>query len=110
VTRTQGRQILQWTRAPSSEKRRQLKEVRSEGRRRKKRSGGIRPAAGKHSKHLKNEKYLEKLKSSARQGAFISDNMIDYHHPTGAMDGNSGGSKVSEGMNNKDNCGAAGTK
>jgi hypothetical protein len=26
------------------------------------------------------------------------------------MDGNTGGSKVSEGMSNKDNCGAAGTK
>jgi hypothetical protein len=26
------------------------------------------------------------------------------------MDGNPGGSKVSEGMSNKDNCGAAGTK
>jgi hypothetical protein len=35
-------------------KKRQLKEVRSEWRRRKKRSGGIRPTAGKHQKKLKN--------------------------------------------------------
>jgi hypothetical protein len=32
----------------------------------------MRPAAGKYSKKLKNEKKLEKLKSSALQGAFIS--------------------------------------
>jgi hypothetical protein len=50
------------------------------------------------------------LKSSARQGAFISDKIINDTHPTGAMGGNPGGSKVSEGMSNKDNCGAAGTK
>jgi hypothetical protein len=53
---------------------------------------------------------LEKLKSSARQGAFISEKNNDDPHPTGAMDGNPGGSKFSEGMSNKDNCGAAGTK
>jgi hypothetical protein len=55
-------------------------------------------------------KNVKKLKSSARQGAFISDKIRDAPHPNGAMDGNSGGSKVSEGMSNKDNCGAAGTK
>jgi hypothetical protein len=50
------------------------------------------------------------LKSSAQQGAFISDKIIDDPHPTGVMDGNTCGSKVSEGMSNKDNCGAAGKK
>jgi hypothetical protein len=55
-------------------------------------------------------KRLENLKSSARQGAFISEKIRDDPYPTGAMDGNPGGSKVSEGMSNKDNCGAAGTK
>jgi hypothetical protein len=50
------------------------------------------------------------LKSSAQQGAFISEKNSDDPHPTGSMDGNAGGSKVSEGMSNKDNCGAAGTK
>jgi hypothetical protein len=53
---------------------------------------------------------VESLKSSAQQGAFISDKTSDDPHSTGAMDGNPGGSKVSEGMSNKDNCGAAGTK
>jgi hypothetical protein len=50
------------------------------------------------------------MKSSARQRAFISDRIRDDPHPTGAMDGNTGGSKVSEGMIKKDNFGAAGTK
>jgi hypothetical protein len=50
------------------------------------------------------------LKSSARQGAFISDKICDDPHPNGAMDGNSGRSQLSEGMSNKDNCGAAGAK
>jgi hypothetical protein len=72
--------------------------------------GGIRLAAGKHSKKLKNVKNVKKLKSSARQGAFIWDKFFDAPHPNGAMDGNSGGSKFSEGMSNKYNCGAAGTK
>jgi hypothetical protein len=53
---------------------------------------------------------LKNLKSSARQGAFILDKIRDAPHPNGAMDGNSGEYKVSEGMSNKDNCGAAGTK
>jgi hypothetical protein len=85
-------------------KRRQLKEVRFEGRRRKKRSRQHQAGRGETSKKI------EKLKSSARQGAFISDKISDDPHPTGAMDGNLGGSKISEGMSNKDNCGAAGTK
>jgi hypothetical protein len=72
--------------------------------------GGIRPAAGKHSKNLKNEKYLENLKISARQGSFISDKTCDGTHPIGAVYGDPGGSKVLEGMSNKDNCGGAGTK
>jgi hypothetical protein len=50
------------------------------------------------------------LKSSARQGELISEKISDGPHPTGAMDVNTGVSKVSEGMSNKDNCGAAGTK
>jgi hypothetical protein len=50
------------------------------------------------------------LKSSARQGEFISDKIRHAPNPTGAMDGNSGGCKGSEGMHNKYNCGAAGTK
>jgi hypothetical protein len=53
---------------------------------------------------------LENLKNSAQQGAFISEKISYYHHPTGAKDGNPVGSKVSEGMSDKDNCGAAGTK
>jgi hypothetical protein len=53
---------------------------------------------------------LENLKSSARQEAFILDKINDAPHPTGAMDGKSGRYKVSDGMSNKDNCGAAGTK
>jgi hypothetical protein len=48
---------------------------------------------------------MEKLKSSARQGAFISDKINNDSHPAGAMDGNPGGSKVSEGMSNKDKWG-----
>jgi hypothetical protein len=50
------------------------------------------------------------MKISARQGVFISDKISDDNQPTGAMDGNPCGSKVSEGMSNKDNFGAAGTK
>jgi hypothetical protein len=48
------------------------------------------------------------LKSSAQQGEFISDKILHAPNPTGAKDGNSGGCKGSEGMYNKDNCGAAG--
>jgi hypothetical protein len=48
------------------------------------------------------------LKKSAQQGEFISDKIIDALTPTSAMDGNSGGCKGSEGMRNKDKCGAAG--
>jgi hypothetical protein len=60
----------------------------------------------------KNKKWnkFEKLKSSAQQGAFISDKISDDNHPTGSMDVNPVGSKVSEGMSNKDNCGATGIK
>jgi hypothetical protein len=57
--------------------------------------GSIRGATGnikKIEKLKKIEKY-EKLSSS--QGAFISDKISDDPHPTGAMDGNPGGSKVS---------------
>jgi hypothetical protein len=72
--------------------------------------GGIRPAAGKHSKNLKNVKTLKNLKSSARQGALISQKIRDDPQTKGAMYGNSGGSTVSEGMSNKDNCGGTGTK
>jgi hypothetical protein len=49
------------------------------------------------------------LKSSSQQRIFISEKISDYPHPNGAMDENPCGSKVSEGMSNKDNCGAAGT-
>jgi hypothetical protein len=52
----------------------------------------------------------EKLKSSAHQGEFISEKNRHATNPTGAMDGNSGGCKGSEGMRNKDNWGGAGTK
>jgi hypothetical protein len=50
------------------------------------------------------------LKSSAQQGAFISDKISDYPHPTGDIDRSTSVSKGSEGMSRKDNCGAAGTK
>jgi hypothetical protein len=53
---------------------------------------------------------MENWKSSARQVAFFSEKINYYLHPTGAMDINPGGSKVSEGMSNKENCGAAGAK
>jgi hypothetical protein len=52
----------------------------------------------------------KKLKSSARQREFISDKLRHDPNPTGVMDGNSGNVKGSEGMRNKDNCGASGTK
>jgi hypothetical protein len=55
-------------------------------------------------------KKIEKLKSSARQGEFILDKIRHAPNPIGAMDGNSGGCKSLEGVRNKDNCGAAGTK
>jgi hypothetical protein len=84
--------------------------VRSEWLRRKKRSGRHQARHGETSKNMKNETNLENLKSSARQGVFISDKISDDPRPTGAMYGNPGRSKVSEGMSNKDNCGAAGTK
>jgi hypothetical protein len=63
--------------------------------------GGIRQNPGGNSK---------KLKSSARQGAFMLDKFRDAPHPTGAMDGNSGGCKSLEGVRNKDNCETTGTK
>jgi hypothetical protein len=72
--------------------------------------GGIRPATGKKSKKLKNVENLKILKSSARQGEFISDKIRHAPNPTGAMDGHPGGCKGSEGMGNKDNYGATGTK
>jgi hypothetical protein len=50
------------------------------------------------------------LKGSTRQGEFISDKIRHAPNITGAMDDNSGGCKGSEGMRNKDNGGAAGTK
>jgi hypothetical protein len=53
-------------------------------------------------------KKSKKLKSSARQGEFISDKIRHAPNLTGAMDGNSGGCKGSEGMCDKDNCGAIG--
>jgi hypothetical protein len=53
-------------------------------------------------------KHLKHLKSSARQGEFISKKSRHATNPTGAIDGNSGGCKSSEGIGEKDNCGAAG--
>jgi hypothetical protein len=53
---------------------------------------------------------LKNLKSSARQGEFISERILHAPDPTGAIDGNLGGCKFSEGMRSKDNCGAAGTQ
>jgi hypothetical protein len=48
------------------------------------------------------------LKSSARQGEFISKKVTHVPNPTGATDDKSGGSKYSEVIDDKDNCGAAG--
>jgi hypothetical protein len=70
----------------------------------------IRAASGRPRGKIEKFEKFEKLKSSSRQGAFISDKIRYFPHPTGAMDGNSGGCKGSAGMHNKDNCGAAGTK
>jgi hypothetical protein len=52
-------------------------------------------------------KHIKKIKSSAGKGAFILDKISDDPHPIGAMDGNPGRSKVSEGMSNTVNCGSA---
>jgi hypothetical protein len=53
---------------------------------------------------------LKELKSSARQGEFILDRTHHSPNPNGDMGGKSGGSKESEVIVDKDNCGAAGTQ
>jgi hypothetical protein len=58
---------------------------------------------------LKNEKNEKMKKFSSTRNIYLGK--ISYNpQPTCEMDGNPGRSKVSEGMSNTDNCGAAGTK
>jgi hypothetical protein len=97
------------TRAPSSEKKEAAYKVGSIRGATEQKSVGV-PIRAASDRPRGNIRKNLNFKSSAGQGAFISDKIRDAPRPNGAMDGNSGGSKVSEGMSNKDNCGAAGTK